>query len=133
MVDLDTRASAKLVDRGARLVQELTGLDREAALELLEHAGGHVKVAVVMAHRNLDPVSARALGEWERFVAHHPQAALAFVDVIGDRPVARGISEVSGIRHESPQAILFRDGKATWDASHGSITAESLASAWNGG
>lgn len=33
--------------------------------------------------------------------------------------------------HQSPQAILFRDGQAAWDASHGAITAESLAEAWD--
>lgn len=49
MVDL--RASNdKLRDRGARIVAELTGLDRPASLELLDLAGGGVKAAVVM-HR----------------------------------------------------------------------------------
>jgi len=49
MVDL--RASNdKLRDRAARIVSELTGLDRNAAFEALERAGGSVKAAAVM-HR----------------------------------------------------------------------------------
>jgi len=48
MVDLDTHTNAKLVERGARIVTALTKLPRSAALELLERAGGQVKVAVVM-------------------------------------------------------------------------------------
>jgi N-acetylmuramic acid 6-phosphate etherase len=54
MVDLNTRGNQKLVDRGARIVAELTGLDRAASLELLERAGGEVKVAIVMQRRALD-------------------------------------------------------------------------------
>ncbi|MCC7012027.1 MAG: N-acetylmuramic acid 6-phosphate etherase [Planctomycetes bacterium] len=48
MVDVDTSKNAKLVDRGARIVSALTGVDRDDALELLRAASGQVKVAVVM-------------------------------------------------------------------------------------
>ena len=47
MVDLRA-TNAKLRDRGARIVATLTGLDRDAATELLRRAEGHVKLAVVM-------------------------------------------------------------------------------------
>ncbi len=87
---------------------------------------------LVFKHSPICPVSARALMEWERFVMAHPEAALGFVDVVGDRPVARGLAESSGVRHESPQAILFADGIAIWDESHGGITEDSLTTAWNG-
>jgi bacillithiol system protein YtxJ len=33
------------------------------------------------------------------------------------------------VRHESPQAILLRDGKPVWKASHFRITAGALAQA----
>lgn len=59
MVDVDTKANAKLVERGARIVSELTGLDREAALALLARADGHVKTAVVMQRCSLDREAAR--------------------------------------------------------------------------
>jgi bacillithiol system protein YtxJ len=80
-------------------------------------------------HSPICPVSAEAHGEWKRFVAAHPEVPTLFVDVIADRPVARGLSEECGVPHASPQAILFRDGRAVWNASHGAITAESLARA----
>jgi N-acetylmuramic acid 6-phosphate etherase len=53
MVDVDTRGNAKLTARGARIVAALCELDPHAARELLERAGGHVKVAVVMHRRGL--------------------------------------------------------------------------------
>lgn len=60
MVDVDTRANAKLVERGARIVSSLTGLARDEALALLERADGHVKTAVVMHRFACDSTSARA-------------------------------------------------------------------------
>ena len=64
MVDL--RASnSKLQDRAARIVTTLTGLERNAALQLLQQAHGQVKRAVVMHHRN---VSADAA---DQLLAHH--------------------------------------------------------------
>lgn len=60
MVDLDTCTNAKLVERGARIVSSLTGLDRDASLALLERAEGHVKTAVVMQRLGLDRDAARA-------------------------------------------------------------------------
>ena len=48
---VDVRATnEKLRDRAARIVGHLTGVSRKDSFELLEDAGGHVKVAVVM-HR----------------------------------------------------------------------------------
>lgn len=74
MVDVDTHTNVKLVDRGARLVQELGGVTRERALELLSEADGKVKVAVVMAKRNVAALAARSLLE---HVGGHLRRALA--------------------------------------------------------
>lgn len=48
MVDVNTRANRKLVDRGTRMIMAVTGLAREAAARLLEAGGGRVKTALVM-------------------------------------------------------------------------------------
>lgn len=59
MVDL--RASnAKLRDRAARVVSTLTGLDRHAAFDLLDRAGGAAKTAVVMHRLGVDRAGAEA-------------------------------------------------------------------------
>lgn len=54
MVDVSTTSNAKLVDRGTRIVQKITGRSREASRALLEAAGGHVKTALVMHARRVD-------------------------------------------------------------------------------
>lgn len=61
MVDVNTRANRKLVDRGARMIMTVMGLDRAAALKLLDASGGHVKTALVMHARGVDRAAAEAL------------------------------------------------------------------------
>lgn len=61
MVDVNTRANKKLVDRGTRMIQSVTGLDRTAAGELLTKAGGHVKTALVMRAKGTDRATAERL------------------------------------------------------------------------
>ena len=39
------------------------------------------------------------------------------------------IADYFEIKHESPQAIWIKDGKATWHASHKDITQEALMDA----
>ncbi|MCP3914862.1 MAG: N-acetylmuramic acid 6-phosphate etherase [bacterium] len=63
MVDVDTSANTKLVDRGERLVMRIAGVDRSAAAELLRRGRGRVKLAVVMAVRNVDVENAEHLIE----------------------------------------------------------------------
>ena len=42
------------------------------------------------------------------------------------RDVSNEIAQKTGIRHESPQAIVLKDGKVSYHASHYDITAQNL-------
>ena len=53
MVDLRA-TNDKLTDRAARIISTITGLDRDAALELLDRAGGSVKAALALQSRQFD-------------------------------------------------------------------------------
>ena len=53
MVDLSA-SSAKLRDRAARILRSQCNLPRDQAMQLLDRAGGHVKVALVMHKRGVD-------------------------------------------------------------------------------
>jgi N-acetylmuramic acid 6-phosphate etherase len=61
MVDVNAYACTKLVDRAARIIAMVTGVERGRALELLTDAGGKVKTAIVMHARNVDRQTADAL------------------------------------------------------------------------
>jgi len=62
MVDL-MALSAKLHDRGERIVMEVGGVSRDEARQAIERAKGSVKLAIVMARRKVDAAEARRLLE----------------------------------------------------------------------
>jgi N-acetylmuramic acid 6-phosphate etherase len=79
MVDL--RAwNDKLVDRSQRIVMETTGLDRQAAQQVIDAAEGSVKTAIVMARCGV------ARREAERLLAEH---AGRLRPIVGDPPPVR--------------------------------------------
>jgi bacillithiol system protein YtxJ len=85
---------------------------------------------LLFKHSPACPISAAARDEYEQWRSERPDLPTLFVDVIGDRPVARGIADRCGVRHQSPQAILFELGKPVWNASHDAITVDALQAAW---
>lgn len=61
MVDVNTRANRKLVDRGTRIIATILDLDRPTAADLLDRSGGRVKVALVMHVRSVSREQAEAM------------------------------------------------------------------------
>ncbi|MEO7189421.1 MAG: bacillithiol system redox-active protein YtxJ [Vicinamibacterales bacterium] len=59
----------------------------------------------------------------------HVSADLYIVDVLRSQAIVRAITERLGIRHESPQVLLIRDGVVIWHAAHYSISESALARA----
>jgi thioredoxin 1 len=84
---------------------------------------------LVFKHSTSCPISARAFAEYQAFLAARPDVPTAWIDVVDQRPWSQRVEEATGVRHESPQALLVRDGRVAWSASHGAITAVSLAAA----
>ncbi len=72
-------------------------------------------------------MSIAALGEVRQFMDRHPAVPVYWVDVKAERPLSREIADRLGITHESPQAILLRQGAPVWHASHASVTAGAIA------
>jgi bacillithiol system protein YtxJ len=40
--------------------------------------------------------------------------------------LAAELARRTGVRHESPQVLLLRGGRAAWSASHAAVTAEAV-------
>lgn len=49
------------------------------------------------------------------------------VEVRQQRGLSDRIEDVTGVKHESPQIFVIRDGEVTWHASHMSIEPERLS------
>jgi bacillithiol system protein YtxJ len=50
-----------------------------------------------------------------------------YLDLIAFRNVSNAIASQLGIHHQSPQAILLKDGKVVYDASHNAISVADIA------
>ncbi len=89
---------------------------------------------LLLKHSTACPVSARAHGEFCGLAARRSGAGegplFALVRVIEERPVSLALAARLGVRHQSPQAILIRDGRAVWHASHHEVTAAAMETAW---
>ncbi len=75
--------------------------------------------------------SAEALDE---LVAHlnerQADASYAMVTVQTDREVSNAVARKLGVRHETPQVLLIRDGRVVWSASHFRVTATAVEEAF---
>ncbi len=82
--------------------------------------------AVLLKHSPKCPNSRAAYREMEGFVEAHPDVPVYWIDVLEDRPVSDFLAEKTGIRHESPQAVLWQDGKVSWHGSHWRVTRKTV-------
>ena len=74
--------------------------------------------------------SAEALDELiEHLNEDKLDARYAIVTVQSHRELSNAVSARLGIRHETPQALLIRDGRVIWNASHFRVTAAAVQSA----
>jgi bacillithiol system protein YtxJ len=65
----------------------------------------------------------------EDFERTHPGMDVHYLDLLAHRDVSNAIAEKLGVRHESPQAIVLRDGKAVAVLNHRLIRADALSKA----
>jgi bacillithiol system protein YtxJ len=54
---------------------------------------------------------------------------VAILVVQDDRDLSRDVATRTGVRHETPQALVLRNGRAVWAASHFDISADSVEQA----
>ena len=74
-------------------------------------------------------VSCEALDELRDHIERHDgPTAYRLITVQTHRRLADEAARQLGVRHETPQALLLRDGKVVWNASHFRITASTLDS-----
>jgi bacillithiol system protein YtxJ len=90
--------------------------------------------AFVLKHSTTCPISAGAYRRVGEYLEQKGDAAPPFylVKVIESRPLSNAIARESGVQHASPQLILFEDGQARWNTSHGAITSDAIESALSG-
>src|SRR6476619_2638268 len=83
---------------------------------------------LLFKHSRYCGVSCEALDELQSHIGTRATGGVAYkmITVQTHRPVSDAAAQRLGIRHETPQAILLRDGKVIWNASHFRITVTEL-------
>jgi bacillithiol system protein YtxJ len=82
------------------------------------------KPVAIFKHSLACPVSSSAYRELESFPTE-----IALVEIQNARDLSQEIGVRTGIRHESPQLIVLRNGQPVWHASHWKITAHAVEQA----
>ncbi|HKI00554.1 MAG TPA: bacillithiol system redox-active protein YtxJ [Thermoanaerobaculia bacterium] len=83
----------------------------------------------IFKHSLTCPISGAAWAEFRRFADDQPQGdgtEFAVIEIQYARPVSTALAERTGVRHQSPQAILLREARVAWHASHYDIDATAL-------
>jgi bacillithiol system protein YtxJ len=97
-------------------------IDNHAALEKLLTTS-RKKPVIVFKHSNACSISARAYREMEKV------EGVNILEVQSARAISNEFETLTGIRHETPQVVILRDGKAVWDASHFDVVAAAVKKA----
>ena len=92
----------------------------------------HEHPIVVFKHSLTCGRSAMALEEVEGLVAQEASAEVFVVPVQSASRVSAEMAARVGVRHESPQVFVIRDGVVAWHASHSHVNREEIASALAG-
>jgi thioredoxin 1 len=101
-------------------LSDLAGLEAAIA-ESLE------RPVLLFKHSHTCGISHEALDELQAHLSRwRGHAAYKLITVQSHRGVSDEAAVRLGVRHETPQAILLRDGRPVWKASHFAITADRL-------
>jgi bacillithiol system protein YtxJ len=79
---------------------------------------------VIFKHSTTCPFSASAYREMSNF-----NGEVVLVEVQRARELSREIESRTGVKHESPQIIVLRNGQVVWDGSHFQIKSSAVAEA----
>ncbi|MBM7660502.1 bacillithiol system protein YtxJ [Bacillus mesophilus] len=102
---------------------------RVSTIEQFENIKVSTSEFLVIKHSLTCPVSTAAFDEYEKFVNDHADVPTFYLYVQEERDLSNYIAEKHEIKHESPQALFFKNGEVVWNASHWKITNRSLTEA----
>lgn len=108
----------------------MANLTHLSDLDMLEAAIAESldRPVVLFKHSRTCGISCEALDELHAHAEQTgPRAAYKVITVQSHRRLSDDAAQRFGIRHETPQAIVLRDGRPVWNASHFRITAAELS------
>ena len=110
---------------------ELINLESVEEIEALIEAS-RARPVMIFKHSLICPVSTMAFQEFQKFLGARPDEDAVdyrLIEIQRARPVSAAVAERTGVRHESPQALLLKGGEVVWHDSHSSIRVDTLEKA----
>lgn len=103
-------------------------LDKENQLDSVISESEDVPVAI-FKHSTRCSISTMAKSRLERdWELSDQDIKIYYLDLVTYRTVSNAIESKFGIKHESPQILLIKNGEVTYHTSHSDITASELKS-----
>ncbi len=84
-------------------------------------ARSHEEPVLLFKHSTTCPISTHAHREMAQL-----EVPVNMVIVQSGRDISQEIARRTGVRHESPQTLVVRNGEVVWTASHYDITADDV-------
>src|SRR5687767_12477804 len=108
---------------------ELTHLQRLEELDVLLNESSH-RPLLLFKHSASCGTSFEALDELiDHLNDERLPARYAMITVQTHRDLSTAVAKRLGVRHETPQALLIREGRVVWSASHFRVTGGALEAA----
>lgn len=89
-------------------------------------AESHHQPVILFKHSTRCPISAGAQARMEQYLNETIGRSCHRLLVVEYRPLSLAVAEACGVAHQSPQVIIFHNGKAVWHCSHSAITAQRI-------
>ena len=86
------------------------------------------KTQLVYKHSTTCGISSMVLNMFTKGYGHsRDKLDMYFLDIHRYRPISNEVAQIHGVRHESPQLLVIKDGVVVAHSSHGGITEMELA------
>ena len=92
------------------------------------YSNSESKPNLFFKHSTRCSISSMALNGFERNWNKEVECNLYFIDLIAHRDVSQKLAELSGVIHQSPQAIVVSANKIIYSATHSGIDAADIES-----
>lgn len=105
--------------------QALRALEEPDQLDALIDRS-HRRPVVIFKHSRTCGTSAQAYDELQSLMDEAGEIDVCLVDVLRHRTASQAVASRFGVRHESPQVLVVRDGQVAWHGSHYCVTLDAV-------
>ncbi len=106
---------------------DFTPLESEEQLSEIKKASGY---NVIFKHNTTCPISKSVRSKFEEEADTLPEvSSVYFLDLLANRNLSDTVAEEFNVEHQSPQLLLIKDGRCTYNEALYDISAQQTAGA----